>query len=350
MKLGIIIGRFQPVHEMHLKYLFKPALEECDHVLVLLGSSFTARNIKNPWTSSERTNMILGSVGTTLGTSQVGKLHFRAVKDYPYSDNRWCYQIQHLVNEWAKNYPSNSEVTLYGSFKDDSSYYLDLFPQWSNSLLDVIEEEFSSTLIRDNLFSDIHLEGITQSTREALYEWCLTPEGERISNEYEFVQRYKEQFESLPYPPIFQTVDNVVLWRGHVLLIKRRSHPGKGLWALPGGFLDANERIKDAAIRELQEETRIKFRPHPNASIKKLQPDSSWITEQRTFDYPGRSLRGRTITTAFLWVIPEHLEIQIEAGSDAAKVQWFELYEVLSDKHPLFEDHQAIVANMALNS
>jgi ADP-ribose pyrophosphatase YjhB (NUDIX family) len=39
------------------------------------------------------------------------------------------------------------------------------------------------------------------------------------------------------------------------LLIKRASDPDKGLWAIPGGLVEVGEGIKDAAVREVQEET-----------------------------------------------------------------------------------------------
>ena len=54
------------------------------------------------------------------------------------------------------------------------------------------------------------------------------------------------------------TVDAVVVQSGHILLVKRGDMPGKGLWALPGGFLNQEETMLDGAIRELKEETKIK--------------------------------------------------------------------------------------------
>ncbi len=41
---------------------------------------------------------------------------------------------------------------------------------------------------------------------------------------------------------------------GRVLLMQRAHHPRKGLWSYPAGFVDAGERVEDAAIRETQEE------------------------------------------------------------------------------------------------
>lgn len=53
----------------------------------------------------------------------------------------------------------------------------------------------------------------------------------------------------------FVTVDSIVLKSGHVLLVRRKSAPGKNLFAFPGGYLQQNESLVDCAIRELREET-----------------------------------------------------------------------------------------------
>ena len=94
----------------------------------------------------------------------------------------------------------------------------------------------------------------------------------------------------------------MVVQSGHILLVERGRMPGKGLLALPGGFVDASERIRDAAIRELREETGI-------ADTKGSIPPAmlaSFIEDSRTriFDAPSRSLRGRIVTHAFLFRLP----------------------------------------------
>ena len=54
---------------------------------------------------------------------------------------------------------------------------------------------------------------------------------------------YKARWRTAPYAPIFCTVDALVQTGGHVLLVRRGGYPGKGLWALPGGFLEPRERL-----------------------------------------------------------------------------------------------------------
>ena len=49
--------------------------------------------------------------------------------------------------------------------------------------------------------------------------------------------------------------------RGEVVLIRRGIEPGYGMWAQPGGFLEIDETVQDAAIRETREETGLVVEP-----------------------------------------------------------------------------------------
>ena len=152
---------------------------------------------------------------------------------------------------------------------------------------------------------------------------------------------HPQQFANVPYEVIFQTVDACVIQTGHVLLIKRKSRPGKGLWALPGGFLNPRERLFDAAIRELREETKIKV---PDPILR-----SSMIFKE-DFDYPDRSLRGRTISKGFLFKLPDFVvngKIEmpyIKGADDAEKAVWVPINEALEKPEMFFEDHFHILS------
>lgn len=119
-------------------------------------------------------------------------------------------------------------------------------------------------------------------------------------------------------------------------MIKRRAEPGRGLWALPGGFLDAasDKSVQDAMIRELREETGIKV-PVPVLV--------GGIQDSRVFDAIGRSTRGRTITHAFKIVITLVLgELpRVKGHDDAEKARWVPIAEVSSED--CYEDHFDII-------
>jgi 8-oxo-dGTP diphosphatase len=91
-----------------------------------------------------------------------------------------------------------------------------------------------------------------------------------------------------------------------VLLIKRRKEPYKDCWALPGGFVEMDEELKDAAARELKEE----------AGISKIK-----LEQLKTFGTVGRDPRGRQISVVF-WGTTKGRET-IKASDDAAEAKWF---------------------------
>ncbi|MCO6476033.1 MAG: NUDIX hydrolase [Phaeodactylibacter sp.] len=116
------------------------------------------------------------------------------------------------------------------------------------------------------------------------------------------------------YPRPALTVDCVIfgLDESHqlkVLLIQRAHPPFEGQWALPGGFVDMDEGLEAAALRELEEETGVK---------------DVFIEQLYTFGDPGRDPRGRVVSVAYFALVnlEEH---PVEASSDARRVRWFEI-------------------------
>ncbi|MBP9647247.1 MAG: bifunctional nicotinamide-nucleotide adenylyltransferase/Nudix hydroxylase, partial [Psychrobacter sp.] len=231
-----------------------------------------------------------------------------------------------------------ADIGLIGHSKDSSSYYLSLFPNWASVSVPNYHN-LSATPIRDS-----YLMGATptpertpESTRNVLNDFKKTDIYQNLHEEADFVDKYKRQWESAPYPPTFMTADALVVQSGHILLVERRSMPGRGLWALPGGFLNPKETLFDACIRELREETRLKV-PEPVLRGS--------CHSQHTFDDPYRSARGRTITQAFYFQLkndPKGLP-KVKGGDDAAKAFWLPLAEL--DATMMFEDHYAIITKM----
>lgn len=116
------------------------------------------------------------------------------------------------------------------------------------------------------------------------------------------------------YPRPALTVDIVLLHRTaegiEVLLIKRARDPFAGYWAFPGGFVDMDESLEDAAARELAEETGLR-------SIR--------LEQIGAFGDPGRDPRGHTVSVAFAGVLKDRA--MVTAADDASEAAWHSALE-----------------------
>ena len=131
----------------------------------------------------------------------------------------------------------------------------------------------------------------------------------------------------------FVTVDLVVLTirddRLQVLVVERKYPPYRGDWALPGGYVGAEEDLEAAAYRELAEETAIGAGVH--------------LEQLATYGEPGRDPRGRTVTVAWLALVPEMRDPS--AGTDAAAAAWRPVEDFETGRLTLAFDHDRILAD-----
>ena len=337
----VFIGRFQPFHIGH-KSVVDRALALADHVVILVGSGNRAPSMRDPWSFDERAQMIKACYPYEVGTK---KIIIRALGDTLYNDEAWISDVQRIVDKSAVQLNFDPEtpakISLIGHGKDKTSYYLKMFPQWGN--VDVPNQfgVFSSTDIRESYFKGapvIPHDIIPEPIGQYLKDYMTSDGFKNIFAESEYIRAYKKAWEAAPFPPTFVTVDNVVVQSGHVLMIKRGGQPGKGLLALPGGFVDHNETLLNSAIRELREETRLadKHGPYPMGKLK------GFLDGQGVFDDPKRSVRGYTLTHAFLFRLPPAKELMTVMGSDdAAEAMWVPIGSL--DPKDCFEDHWFII-------
>jgi bifunctional NMN adenylyltransferase/nudix hydrolase len=325
----VLIGRFQPFHTAHL-LLAHRATAFADKVIFIVGSANQPRTYKNPFTFVERAKMIKYATGGL----QL-QIHVEPNPDTIYNDQAWAVRVQSLV---AKHTKPGERVGIIGHKKDPSSFYLDMFPQWGFEEVELLEP-LDATDIRDLYFKrDVNMKFIKavvpQTTYELLDEFRDTEAYEQVIREREFLVENAKQYAGLKYPPIFVTADAVVIQSGHVLMIKRRAEPGRGLWALPGGYVNArtDRTVEDAAIRELREETMIKV---PGPVLR------GSIVRSKVFDAVDRSPRGRIITHAFYIRLPDGELPRVKGSDDAEKARWVPIAEVQSEQ--CFEDHYEII-------
>lgn len=326
----VFCGRFQPFHLGHAKVVEK-ALQEANQLVIVIGSAFQARSIKNPWTFEERRDMItkyLESKGISDRVSIV------PVTDYPYDDNAWISAVQKAVERVSRG----KNIGLIGHSKDSSSYYLKIFPQWKDHIEVENYKGIDATQIRKGIFGSIKNHSFMKDivvSRWIAY-WATENTGilRSLQDEYKFIEEYKYSWATSPFSPVFVTTDAVLTQSGHILLVKRGGYPYKDCWALPGGYLDPNHSVRSNMIKELREETRIKVPEKVlNGSMKRT----------KIFDMPDRDPRGRTITHAYHVDLgyPEEGLPKVKGADDAVEAQWFKLSDVQSDKMAF--DHYHII-------
>jgi bifunctional NMN adenylyltransferase/nudix hydrolase len=257
--------------------------------------------------------------------------------DHPYNDNAWVTEVREKIK---KKTFEGAKVVLVGFRKDSSSYYQSLFPEWDYVELPSQYGTFNATDIRRQYFQDspIISEFLDPDVREWLKGFVFRDTFKWLTDETKYLVEYAKEWGHGP----FVTVDAVCVQAGHVLLVTRKDHPYKGALAIPGGFLNPNERILDACLRELREET------HVSDSKGEIPPGmlKSFITRNKVYDAPERSQRGRVITHAYKFEFPNRTSglYKVTGDDDAEKAQWYSLSELLPDM--FMDDHADIIQDL----
>ncbi len=333
----VYIGRFQPFHNGHLEVV-KTALELCNTLIIIVGSANQPSTYKNPWSAAERIDMIWGAI-SDLADPRKGRVCIFSNRDTRYDDYSWANRIEGIVG------PNRGKIGIIGHKKDESSFYLDMFPKWAVEEVPSFEN-INATSIREAFFTpeaildDLNFEWIdtvvppTISAFMASW-WVEHDTFDKIIEEKQFTDLYQEPYKWLPYPVSFVMVDPVVVAKNHVLMVRRKGVRGNGLLALPGGHFDAgtDRDIISATLRELYEETSI-----PISEFELLDNKE----DTQVFAAKGRSDIGRTISHATIFYLRNL--VPVKAGSDAAEAMWVDL-DIL-DSSECFEDHYEIIQEL----
>jgi bifunctional NMN adenylyltransferase/nudix hydrolase len=334
---AVFIGRMQPPHQKHID-LIRKALTLAEKTIVVLGSERSSRSIQNPFSAAERRKML----ELCFSREELARIQFTGARDRLYNDNEWLAEVQNKVTEITDGiYP----VALVGARKDDSSYYLDIFPRWKKLLEIRPLGGISSSAIREVMFEKgaafvqeaarLH---IPEAIIPFLLDFMASEQYAFLKEEWRRIREMREKWAASPYEPTFITTDAVCICLGHILMVRRKFQPGKGLIALPGGYLKKGLRLFDSALEELKEETRIKVDREDLRLFKKAAG---------VFDHPRRSPRGRIVTHAFLFQIPSKGELpEVKGGDDAEKAFWVPLADLYRREEEIFEDHLSIIDSM----
>jgi bifunctional NMN adenylyltransferase/nudix hydrolase len=325
--LSVFIGRFQPPHAGHL-HVIDHALRHSDHLLILVGSANRAPSSKNPFSFATRKTFL---EHLTAGNPRITIL---PLEDSFYNDAAWERRVRRAAATCAKNLGLKT-IALTGFNKDRSSTYLTWFPDWQMLPLDPYADSaglMNATDVRQALWEN-RLTGRFGPIEPLLKTWTTTQSTlvAQLREEHVMAQASRARLAQagavLGYPIALPTVDVLVHTPTHVLLVERNRAPGKGLLALPGGFVDHGERAAQAAARELLEETG-------------LDVDPNRLEGGLAFDHPDRSERGWIRTQVFTLALPHPVPVAGD-GVETGHVAWYRRRDL--DPTRFFEDHHDII-------
>lgn len=330
--LAVLIGRFQPFHNAH-QALLKRALDAAPRVAVVIGSAFQARSPKNPFSWQERAEMIR----LALPEADRQRVLCVPMRDH-FDDERWYAEVRQEIDAALSAQgvaPSSTSTVLIGHVKDATRDYLHGFEGWTLQAAERVHTA-STNAVRAAIFGSAMdapqtlARAVPASTLAFLRAWMAGPLFDQLAQEWEILRQHDASWAASPYPVVLVTVDCVVKCRDHALLIRRGHAPGKGLTAVPGGFLEQRETKLQSALRELEEETHLDL---PAATLL------ACLASTEVFDRPDRSQRGRTITHGHFFDLGDRALPAVRADDDAEAVEWVPIGELCAREEQFLDDH-----------
>lgn len=335
-KATVVVGRVQLPHKGHL-HLIKTALEHGEKVVVILGSAHHARTIKNCFTWEEREQMIR----LCLNDEENSRITFSPVRDY-YDDEKWYSVVKNKVQKAVPDV-HDDQIRVVGFFKDASSAYLSRMP-WN--VIDAGSPiKIDSTSLRTMLFESEDAKAtlaamspyVPTPVINYLKSWSVLPFLSDLKDEYAKIQN-----EMKSYGAKFGLTGDCLIQvesrdEKYVLLVRRGRHPGKGQFAIPGGFFepDFNETLYQCAVRECQEETQH--------DIWEPTLDQAFVSSA-CFDAPNRSVRKNIITMAHFFSLKCPLPgIKGSVDPGESYPVWVKVSELAGMEDMFFDDHFTIL-------
>lgn len=344
MPNAFYIGGFRPFHNGHVNMILR-GLETFDKIHVMVGSYSNAPNARCPFTGEQRKGIIEKWVKNNNLTDRV----FVGTHEDYYDDNEWAETFRKYERENYKKTGDRITNVLMCTGRESMNYH---------NVVEKIGIQFwympplvniSATEIRDWFF-DVdnykHMEKMMQALPTESLEFLFkNPVNPDLKKELQAIKEIKEEAAKCKYPPIYSTADALIMvnvkYTDYVLMIQRKSDIGNKLLAIPGGYIEQHETAKQAALRELYEETGLLINQNDVVRSKFM-----------IADIPGRSLRGRIISNVFYYYVGYRDEgfPDIRVTNETYGHRWVPVECFKNPSDPIrafcFEDHWLIVNNM----
>ena len=335
---AVVIGRFAPCDNGHVERLSLIG-GLARQVLILVSSADKARESRLPWTVDEREGMLRAGLGERASGFVFGR-----VGDHPYDPAAFAEEVRGQLHALSGD-DQGGKVCVVSRAVDVRPAARDALPaEWARLTPPPGPDR---AFVLDALYGDTAtFAGLGAQVPAAVFERLQAFRGTDVfaamADEHRYVEAYKKSWEVAPYPVVFVATDVLAVQADaagvpHILLVRRGGIPGKGQWAMPGGYLDPHEELVTGALRELREETGLTL---SDGEIK------ACLRRVEVFADPDRASRGRVITHNHHFVLPAG-PLPVVEGADAAEhAVWLPLGDLASLRDRFFEDHYAMIDHM----
>jgi bifunctional NMN adenylyltransferase/nudix hydrolase len=298
------VGRFQTpyLHAGHVELLSKCFAMAEEKVVIFVGVSSMNNTEKNPLQFPVIRDMLMEEC-MYKGYNSSCEVVISPLKDVPFSDKLWSDNLDHELIEDA------GHVLLIGGRDSFLQYYKGFSP--TLEIPEVGKGGTSATEVRKGVTRPDAFSGVLQG------------------------QRFREGIiyahNSRKYPIVYPVVD-IVVWKvedGKVLFLLGKKH-GEENWRIPGGFVDAGDRLlESAAVREFQEEC------GEGMTFEKPVYVMSKSIDDRRF----KGVKDSIMSTCFSIRVTEGEAV---AGDDLGTVAWADIMEInevnMIREHKVFID------------
>lgn len=331
----VYIGRFQPIHNGHMAIIEKTTkmMKENDSFTIIIGSADQERTIRNPLTIEERKKTI------EIATEGM-PVKIDTINDSPYDYDEWIRQLAAKLFGyhcfWHHSTFENITIVGMEGVEEYVKRLNNIVGKGTCKSIVFTEQDTNinihSTKIREN--TDAWFNDLFMPTKVVDYLRSITPDFvDIIKNINKVADDYAKSC-NVKYNTCFMTVDNVVYTADKVLLIRRKDN---GKYAIPGGFAEPYQTMKQNALRELEEETSL--------TLNDVILDKEPILIDAPFRDPRSSKKVNLISMVYSWNCknPDN----VKAADDAADAMWVDFKEISNMRPSEFHaDHKKIICKV----